>query len=412
MLKHSIIDTDEFAKFLEFFKPVFSNPQFRHFGTYITALIVLCQKITASTISRRILNAGHISNITRFLGEAPWSRQQLERLRLLWCHNRMRDHLAGTPDGENVPLHLILDDTNNPKYGKNMDGAGFHYSHTEGKTLWSHCFVTGLAVVKGLAFVTGWCLYRRQQDCDHAWQFRTKIEMACEIIDGFIPPSQTVVRVLTDSWYSSVEVITTAINRRFEMICALKSNRVIRTSSGRLKLSAYARGLSRKAYRLVTVGDVACYVHEVHGRFSKGDFDVRVLICHQNLDDLSEKPLFLAYVHPGNQINAVSVEDIIQSYLIRWRTEVLYRNLKQNLGFNDYQVQGDKAILAHCEFIMIAHGYLEWLRVCQSRLDRPLTLGEMKTGLHRSSISCIIRKICTAYNQGQSVDAIIRQYAA
>ncbi len=38
---------------------------------------------------------------------------------------------------------LIIDDTVSPKpKAKKIEGLDYHFSHTEGKNIWSHCVVT------------------------------------------------------------------------------------------------------------------------------------------------------------------------------------------------------------------------------------------------------------------------------
>ena len=57
--------------------------------------------------------------------------------------------LLGTAIHPNSVGSLSIDDTINKKSinARSMDGLGFHYSHTEGKSVLSHCVVTSNFVV-------------------------------------------------------------------------------------------------------------------------------------------------------------------------------------------------------------------------------------------------------------------------
>ena len=76
------------------FRDLFENQcQFRHFQHYLTGLIVLPNKSMAN-IARCILDSADKTNLSRFLSEAPWREDAVNR----------RRH----------PLHAAADETPSP----------------------------------------------------------------------------------------------------------------------------------------------------------------------------------------------------------------------------------------------------------------------------------------------------------
>src|SRR5919201_3676162 len=64
------------------FRDLFDNQcQFRHFQHYLTGLIVLPNKSMAN-IARCILDSADKTNLSRFLSEAPWREDAVNRCRI------------------------------------------------------------------------------------------------------------------------------------------------------------------------------------------------------------------------------------------------------------------------------------------------------------------------------------------
>ena len=67
--------------------------------------------------------------------------------------------------------------------------------------------------------------------------------------------------------------------------------------------------------------------------------------------------------------------DVVKYYAHRWKIEQMIKNLKQRLGFGDYQVRGLRAIQRHVSlallsyFVLILLKVLQWLRDKNSVLD-------------------------------------------
>jgi hypothetical protein len=89
-------------------------------------------------------HTGKLSSLDRFVTTAPWELPSLNRQwrpllrRVLREHRPRSRRIAGRRTS-----FLIFDDTQHPRTGWFLEGAGYHWSHTEGKSVWSHSLVTG-----------------------------------------------------------------------------------------------------------------------------------------------------------------------------------------------------------------------------------------------------------------------------
>jgi SRSO17 transposase len=74
------------------FRGLFENQcQFRHFQHYLTGLIVLPNKSLAN-IARCILDSADRTNLSRFLAEAPWREDAVDRRRLQFMLQQTKPH--------------------------------------------------------------------------------------------------------------------------------------------------------------------------------------------------------------------------------------------------------------------------------------------------------------------------------
>jgi hypothetical protein len=74
------------------FRDLFDNQcQFRHFQHYLTGLIVLPNKSLAN-IARCILESTDKTNLSRFLSEAPWREDEVNRRRIHFMLHQTKPH--------------------------------------------------------------------------------------------------------------------------------------------------------------------------------------------------------------------------------------------------------------------------------------------------------------------------------
>lgn len=78
-------------------------------------------------------------------------------------------------------------------------------------------------------------------------------------------------------------------------------------------------------------------------------------------------------------------DEIVRRYTRRWRIEDVFKELKDVLGFDQYQVRSVKAVEHIWCLALVAHTYLQWLQTQVIRLascGSPVTLSDALR-LHR-----------------------------
>lgn len=80
-----------------------------------------------------------------------------------------------------------------------------------------HLWVTAQLVVAGYSFPLAWRQYRKQSECETAGvPFFSKAELAEHLVEHFEPLPDTMTYILTDSWYSSQNLLKRCEQRGFQ----------------------------------------------------------------------------------------------------------------------------------------------------------------------------------------------------
>jgi SRSO17 transposase len=249
------------------FGDLFENPcQFRHVQHDLTGLIVLPNKSMAN-IARCILDSADKTNLSRFLSEAPWREDAINRRRVHFMLRQTKPHRRRRRESL-----LVLDDTLCEHEGSLFDYVDRHDNHSEGTYPLAHNPVTSLYVSGPVRFPVGLRLYRRDEELTQ-WeaavakhfpdlkiptekkarnrlhkqvdpvllqdpefrarheQFRTKIALAIELIEGAIRHKVPFGVVVFDAWYLAEDLIQVLTRRRKDWISLLKTNRLLETAS-------------------------------------------------------------------------------------------------------------------------------------------------------------------------------------
>jgi hypothetical protein len=97
-----------------------------------------------------------------------------------------------------------------------MERLDEHFSHADGKTIWSHCVVTFHVVSEDYSFACDFRPYFRESYCqEHDLAFKSKIDLAIELIQSYQADVDEQVYVLTDRWYPSQTLIDACNQKGF-----------------------------------------------------------------------------------------------------------------------------------------------------------------------------------------------------
>ena len=232
------------------FRDLFENRrQFLHFQNYLTGLIVLPNK-SLTNISRCILNSADKTNVSRFFSLAPWARDSLNDRRLAYLLTQTKR--VRLPKNQSV---FILDDTLCEHVGSLFDYIDRHYNHGDDTFPLAHNPVTSHYVSGPVRFPVELRLYRRYEEltqwetfvhqhfpdreipkrkkeraqfhkevdpvllADPAFQalhqqFRTKIDLATDLLTSAIQHKLPFSVVLFDSWYLAEDFVKVCAGAR------------------------------------------------------------------------------------------------------------------------------------------------------------------------------------------------------
>jgi hypothetical protein len=359
-------NVDVLTGLLEEFRPCFSKPQFRNFSTYTLGLIACEGKKNIDTINRCFLNAKDQSSLNRFLTQSPWNLQKLEEKRLSMSRC--------LPVEEGSTGYLLVDDTINRKTGKHMEEAGYHFDSAQGKAVWGHDIVTTHYVNGETEYPVRLSLYVKKKTCQKEQRvFKTKIQLANEQIEAFMPPAGTNVVVAFDSWFFCRQIVEAVAAKGWDWVTQAESNRLVCLNGEETNVTALASGLLEKQFKTVKVKGEEFSLCGFEVWMSKVG-SVKMVVAKEKEEDG-----FHFYV--SNRLDW-SAKQVLLAYKVRQSIDVFYRDAKQNLGLEAYQMRRGRGAIIHWHLAFNAYTLLALLRrsAClDSRLLRRClaTLGDV-----------------------------------
>jgi SRSO17 transposase len=333
---------------MSIFEKVFSKPQLRHFGEYVTGLMV-CPNRTVQGINDILFARCDQSALNHFLTDSPWSEEELDLKR----HEFVRDRLGELRLGGGT---LIIDDTISHHTGKHMEGAGWHYDASEGKAVWGHQLVTSHYVMRWLSLPLNFRIYLKEGQAGES--FKTKLEFARELVRQAVTRGIPFSRVVFDTWYFSVEFVDFLERLGKDWVTRCKSNRIV-ISGRRRPISEWARGLPKKDFKRVVLehrdgSKEVYYACSRTVRFEGFEKRSRVVVSYpEEKFEKREDP----YFYCTNRLDW-ELKRIMRAYAKRSEVEAFYKDAKQNLGMEEYELRKIGGIKRHLQMILTAHTLL------------------------------------------------------
>jgi hypothetical protein len=145
----------------------------------------------------------------------------------------------------------VIDDTDNPKYGKYVFRSGVWHGSSGP---WTGQKIVVLALVdkkRGIAIPVTYRIAAKKGDPGYKKGIETAVEMIDEVIKAGFPK----IAVTADSWFDAVELRQQMDQRDIEYCGEIKSNRNVRTNPGRFtpwrSLQDIFKNRSRKKVRTI-----------------------------------------------------------------------------------------------------------------------------------------------------------------
>jgi hypothetical protein len=356
--------------------PAFTRPSFRRFLTLFAGWVRTSglHAVTEALVVAGVSGTLHHAAFHRFFSRARWSLDQVGRLLLLKL-------VALTPG----PLRLVLDDTLCTHKGPKVFGLGVHVDavrSTRKRRLltFGHVWVV-LAVLVPVPF-TGrvWALpllfrlFRTQADCQkRGGKHLKKTQLARQLIElvaRWLPDK--CLELVADSAYSCREVLRN-LPPGVVFVGAMRADSTLqRPRSRKCRSPATGRPLTK---------DIPLPKPEKIARDEKVPWLSMTLCFYGELKEVQYKELVARwYRSAGKPLLKIvivkvpngelplrvffctdytrSARQVIESYCCRWAIEVLFRDLKQLLGFSSSRARSRLAVLRTAPWVGLCYTLL------------------------------------------------------
>jgi hypothetical protein len=377
-----------------FFSALFWKRQQKHFKEYVTGLIV-SSKATISTMNRLFLDGNDQSSLNKFLTESDWDEKAVNdrRLEMLQRNGITRWKPWGI---------VAIDDTLCHKTGKDIEGVGEFYDHAEGKCVMAHNLVTSHYSDKEISYPLDYRLYHKDgSETAKAYGFRTKIELCIELIHDAMARHVPAIAFVFDSWFLCEDVAGAVESYGKAYVAPAKSNRIIRVGGAEMNITEYARTVPAEKFRDVKVGGRVYAAYSFACSMSKLG-KVRACISREK-GDVKDFTFFVT--------NMLDWEEgrMLNTYAKRWTIDAFYRDAKQELGFEDYQVRKLKGIMRHWYLVFVAYSVLK-LGMAKGRLGRWLdaeTIGKACRHVVIAGIRTFLKWTYAKFRENVSIDKLM-----
>ncbi len=352
----------EIRNILSFFSESFSRPSFKIFSSFIISFIQLGKEVHTSSMVQSLAHSflrRSLSSFTRFLGENLWTVEEVTETALHQFFQTLRITARDV-------VFLIVDDTLVKKTGKKIPGCGWHKDHAQNMAnVFGHQWVLSALLYKDFLLPL-WAKLYHPKGTRGCGPFQTKITLAQKIIRTLALPIPCKLYVLADSWYWAKTLAQVCRKCGYHMISQLKSNSVLwihgkKTNvTSLLDLVSSYREVSLFVYGKTKTLHIAKFVGDI-----KDLGKVTVVVVKQK----RKKPIYLVCTN----IHLPAI-DIIKYYAKRWKIEQMIKDLKQRLGFGDYQVRDLQAIQRHVALVLLSYFVLILLKILQWLNDKSISL--------------------------------------
>ena len=383
------------------------QPQIRHLLQIVDALLVCNQRKTLSALARMLHLAPDPKILADFFRESPWTVEQISKPRKHFMVRKKLELVTRV----GLPLQILtsLDDSlgKKGKATKHLEAVDYHHNHTEStrkRQAWcnGYVYVELHLQIGPFGFLFDTRLYlrekkvrqlNRQRSREKRLAYRSKYNLACEMLLELeeLLPKGSQVYVLFDSWYASAKLINLCLRRKWQVVCALKSNRKIEKQ----RIDRYNPTLKHKPYQKITLEAVddrrppTYYIRMMSGHLEKVRQEVYVILSRKRHGDPYPKYFLCTDM-------SLSAEKALKIYQKRWPVEVDNLNLKEVLGLGDFRLQSFEAIQKWFAVVTLAINYLQYTAMLAYRPKQLLPcLADCKRQHQQAHLDSLLRRLVT-----------------
>ena len=332
-------------KALEVFGGLFANaPERRHFGEYLTGLLVSERK-NVSAINGKFVETTDQSCLNRWITQVPWDEMRLNEQRLDWLQERRSTRYSERGV-------IAIDNTLIGHSGEQIEDVGWFWDHAEKRHKIAHDYVIANYVcTSGKYYPLEFRRFRKREgETDPSFKSHSVLfkELVDWVVFHHIPGD-----FAFDNYFSNIECVEHIHNHGRAYVGALKSNRKVEFQGRLMTAAEMAASIPSGDRKRVCIGGRKQWYFTKKIRLHKLGHPVRVAILWDRKNG-REAVKFLFTNRVGWEIHR-----ILNVYRKRWTgTETFHRDGKQHLGMGDCQLRSGEGQTRHMYLVMLAHSLL------------------------------------------------------
>jgi len=356
-------------------RPLLSRRQFAHLWSLVLAVVVNLRAAKLVHLSAAVPRQGHRTSAGAFLSRSDWDAPALVEQAATGLLTAMKPR-----PGE--VLYLILDDNRIAKRGRKMEYVSKIWEHKQQRFVRGHIALFAAVAFRGV--VLPWRVELWKPKGHPGPRYRKLTDMAAAMVRDFSPPQGVKVRVLFDAFYLCPQVARACQGNGFTFFSVAARNRTFTTDNGKRRgIAALMPGLIRHKGRRVRM------------KRSRGHATLRIASADGRLSRIGRVRMVVSKRPRGPWKKCIAVvtsetglrpREVVAIYERRWLIEVLFKELRQDLGLADYQMLAEEGVLHHLHICCLAHQLLthrslEALGAKASKPNKQVTLPPMSTRL-------------------------------
>ncbi len=327
-------------------------PQRRHFGEYLTGLMIAERK-SVSGINREFAETTDQSCLNRFLTAADWDVAELNERRLKWLQESQDTRYSQ----QGV---IAIDDVLIDHDGQFIQDVGWFWDHAEQRNKIAHDYlIVNYVCTSGKHYPLEFRRFKKRDQCEATGEtFEDHTVLFCQLVDWVcernIPGDFTF-----DSYFSNAENLNHIHSKQDETgrargyVGDLKTNRKLEWKGRTLKADALAAEIPFEDRKELRRGDKRQWYFTCTVRIPNVNHKVRIVILWKHKRDAEPCKVLVT-----NRV-AWEVSRILGVYRYRWTgTETFHRDGKQELGMGDCQLRDGQGQTRHMYLVMLAHSLL------------------------------------------------------
>jgi SRSO17 transposase len=284
----------------------------------------------------KIVGINSAQSLHHFIANSDWEVEKIRRLRL----EKIKRALNGKA------ITVIIDETGDRKKGKKTDYVARQYLGSVGKIDNGIVSVNAYGVYKNMTFPLLFKVFKPKERLKTEDQYKTKIELATEIITEIINLDFKIELVLADSLYGeSSQFIKKLSNNRLAYVVAIRSNHgVVLPANQRVRANKwckFTRTLSNQKSETRYIREI------IYGK--------RREITYWELTTDPETMPENATSFVMTNLQGKIKKTLGNLYGLRTWVEYGFRQCKQELGWTDYRFTDFKNIEKWWEIILCVY---------------------------------------------------------